>query len=62
MLITLLLFHKFWALMLRDVEELADGVKVAEGEKVAVLDANNLRKQAMNPMTMAVALGEGGGR
>ncbi|GKA77634.1 hypothetical protein Tco_0784171 [Tanacetum coccineum] len=79
MLITLLLFHKFWALMLIDVEELADGVKVTEGEKLDVdhelqilsvvlividsyIDANNLYKQAMNHMTVAVALGEGGGR
>ncbi|GKB74471.1 hypothetical protein Tco_0935883 [Tanacetum coccineum] len=37
MLITLLLFHKFWVLMLRDVEELADGVKVTEGEKKMIL-------------------------
>ncbi|GKB24312.1 hypothetical protein Tco_0863713 [Tanacetum coccineum] len=49
------------ALMLRDVEELADGVKVTKGEKVAVLDANNLRKQEMNPMIVEVTLGEGGG-
>ncbi|GJZ60417.1 hypothetical protein Tco_0616233, partial [Tanacetum coccineum] len=74
----------FWALMLRDVKELADGVKVTEGEKSVYVedpdfededeeeeedgnlmifsDSILLSIKAMNPVTVAVALGEGGGR